>query len=122
MLSGVIGRGVKGIVKIGIKCSYLQQDKQDQPHFTLVQGLLSILDFGSKCYCSFNQPPKNIGPQDFLGSGENADALGVVAIIPLFLLTHHRLKATIDNCLTTENSADCNFSPEIFLPLVGKSK
>ena len=120
MLSGVIGRGVKGIVKIGIKCSYLQQDKQDQPHFTLVQGLLSILDFGS--YCSCNQPPKNIGPQDFPGSGKNADALGLVAIIPLFLLTHHRLKATIDNCLTTENSADCNFSPEIFLPLVGKLK
>ena len=113
---------MKGIVKIGIKCSYLQQDKQDQPHFTLVQGLLSILDFGSKCYCSSNQPPKNIGPQDFPGSGKNADALGLVAIIPLFLLTHHRLKATIDNCLTTENSADCNFSPEIFLPLVEKNK
>ena len=67
-------------------------------------------------------PQKDIGPQDFPGSGENADALGVVAIIPLFLLTHHRLKATIDNCLTTENSADCNFSPEIFLPLVEKIK
>ena len=53
----------------------------------------------------------------FSWKGKNADALGVVAIIALFLLTHHRLKATIDNCLTTENSADCNFSPESFLSL-----
>ena len=36
---------------------------------------------------------------------------------PFSQLTHHRLKATIDNCLTAENSADCNFSPESFLSL-----
>ena len=27
------------------------------------------------------------------------------------------MKAAIDNCLTGENSADCNFSPESFLSL-----
>ena len=45
------------------------------------------------------------------------------AIIGLFVLTHpptptnHRLKATIDNCLTTENSTDCDFPPDFFLLL-----
>ena len=64
---------------------------------------------------------KIIFPPDFPERGENADTLGVVAIIGLFVLTHHRPKATIDNCLTTENSADCNFPPETFL-YTGKFK
>ena len=100
--------------KCNISC--LHRDKQDQPHSMLVQGPLPILDFGSKSKKIFLLKIFLEGRECWrLGGGCHNWPFSQVTHPPAS--GHHRLKATIDNCLTTENPADCDFPPESFLPL-----
>ena len=116
-----IGWGVKGFIKMCTKnatsvVSCLHRDKQDQPHSMLVQGPLPILDFGSKSKKIFVLKIFLEGRECWrLGGGCHNWPFSQVTHPPAS--GHHRLKATIDNCLTTENPADCDFPPESFLPL-----